>query len=153
MAKKEIVEIASNKKAYHDYEILDTIEAGIALQGTEIKSVRDHDVNLKDSFVMIRDGCALVQNMHISPYTFGNIFNHEAKRTRQLLLKKKEILKLSMQIAQKGITLVPVKMYLKGRYAKLLIGIAKGKKTHDKRDALRERDIKRETDREMKDFR
>lgn len=150
--KKEIIDIAQNKKAYHDYEILDTIEAGIALKGTEIKSVRDHAVNLKDSYVMIRDGEAKVHNLHISPYGFGNIFNHEPMRVRRLLLHKKEIIKLSSILPQKGGALIPVKLYIKGKYAKLLIGIAKGKKAHDKREAIRERDIKRDIDREMKKY-
>lgn len=152
MAEKKFVDIANNKKAYHDFEILDTIEAGIALRGTEIKSIREHLVNLKDSFVLIRDNQAVIHNMHISPYGFGNIYNHEPMRVRKLLLHKKEILKLSMLVAQKGNALVPVKLYLKGKHCKVLVGVAKGKKLHDKRDSIKERDIKRDTDREMKDY-
>ena len=152
MAEKKIIDIAQNKKAYHDYEILDTFEAGIELKGTEIKSVREHTVNLKDSFVLIRNGEAKAHNIHISPYGFGNIFNHDPLRVRRLLLHKKEILKLINLLSQKGGALVPVKMYIKGKYAKLLVGIAKGKKMHDKREAIREKDIKRDMDREMKNY-
>ncbi len=152
MSEKRIIEIAQNKKAYHDYDIFDTIEAGIELKGTEIKSVRDHSVNLKDSFALIRNMEATVHNMHISPYGFGNIYNHDPLRIRKLLLHKKEILKLNNTIAQKGIALIPVKMYIKGKHAKLLLGVAKGKKMHDKREALREKDIKRDMDREIKDY-
>ena len=149
MEKKKIIEISQNKKAFHDYEILNTIEAGIELKGTEIKSIRDHSVNLKDSFVIIRNGEAIIYNLHISPYGFGNIFNHDVLRVRKLLLHKKEILKLSGLSSQKGITLVPTKIYIKGKYAKVMIGIAKGKKLHEKKAALKERDIKRDMDREM----
>jgi SsrA-binding protein len=149
MEKKKIIDIAQNKKAFHDYDILNTIEAGIELKGTEIKSVRDHSVNLKDSFVIIRNGEAYIHNLHISPYGFGNIYNHDVLRIRKLLLHKKEILKLSALTSQKGIAIVPTKMYIKGKYAKVIIGIAKGKKLHEKKAALKERDIKRDMDREM----
>jgi SsrA-binding protein len=152
MREKQFIDIAQNKKAYHDFEIIDTIEAGIALKGTEIKSVREHSVNLKDSFVLIRNGVPKVHNLHISPYGFGNIFNHEPLRIRNLLLHKKEILKLDNVVSQKGFALVPVKMYIKGKVAKLLIGIAKGKKSYDKREAIKERDIRRDMDREMKNY-
>ena len=151
--KKKIVDIARNKKAYFEYEILDTIEAWIALKGTEIKSVRDHSVNLKDCFVLIRNRQASIHNMHISPYGFGNIFNHEPERVRSLLLHKKEILKLEQIVSQKGVTLIPTSLYLKGKFAKLAIGIAKGKQLHNKKDAIKEKDIKRDTDREMKNYR
>jgi len=152
MPEKKIIEIAQNKKAYHDYEILDTIEAGIALKGTEIKSVRQHNVNLKDSYVIIKNGVPKLFNVHISPYGFGNIFNHEPTRTRNLLLHKKEILKLSNLISQKGVALIPLKIYIKGRYAKIVIGIAKGKKIYSKKEVLKERDIKRDMDRELKNY-
>lgn len=152
MPERQIVEIANNRKAYHDYEIEDTYEAGIELRGTEIKSVRERNVNLKDSFVLIRGGEAYAQNIHISPYDFGNIFNHDPVRTRRLLLHKKEILKLSNVVAQKGYTLVPLKMYLAGKHAKLLVGVAKGKQLHDKRASIREKDIQRDMDRDMKDY-
>jgi len=147
---KKIIDIAQNKKAYFDYEILDTLEAGIELKGTEIKSVRNHSVNLKDSFILIRGGEATVHNLHISPYGFGNIFNHDPLRIRRLLLHKKEILKLSNLLSQKGLTLIPLKMYIRGKYAKLLIGLARGKKAYNKKAALKERDIRREMDRELR---
>ncbi|MFN4216317.1 MAG: SsrA-binding protein SmpB [Brevinematales bacterium] len=152
-AKKTIIEITVNRKAYHDYEMLSTYEAGIELTGTEIKSIRDHAVNLKDSFVLIRDGEAWVHNMHISPYGHGNIFNHDPTRKRRLLLHKREILKLSQAVQQKGLTIVPIKLYIKGKYAKLEIAVARGKKLHDKKSALKERDIKRDMDREIRNFR
>ena len=152
MPEKQIVEIAQNKKAYHDYDILDTIEAGISLKGTEIKSIREHNINLKDSYVVIRNGEAIVINMHISSYGYGNIFNHDPKRTRKLLLHKKEILKLSNLVSQKGVALIPLKVYMKGKYAKLLLGIAKGKKIYSKKETLKERDIQREMDRDLKNY-
>lgn len=153
MGEKVFVDVAENRKAYHDFEILETIEAGIELRGTEIKSVREHAVNLKDSFVLIRDGEAFVLNLHISPYGHGNIFNHEPERKRKLLLHKKQILQLEAMIKQKNVTVVPTKMYIKGKVAKLLIGVAKGKKLHDKRDSIREKDVERDTQREMKSYR
>lgn len=146
---KRIIDIAQNKKAYFDYEIIDTLEAGIELKGTEIKSVRNHSVNLKDSFILIREGEATVYNLHISPYGFGNIFNHDPLRKRKLLLHKKEILKLSNSLHQKGLALIPLKMYIKRKYAKLLIGLARGKKAYNKKAAIKERDIRREMDREI----
>jgi SsrA-binding protein len=153
VGEKVFVDVAENRKAYHDFEILETIEAGIELRGTEIKSVREHAVNLKDSFVLIRDGEAFVLNLHISPYGHGNIFNHEPERKRKLLLHKKQILQLEAMIKQKNVTVVPTKMYIKGKVAKLLIGVAKGKKLHDKRDSIREKDVERDTQREMKSYR
>lgn len=145
-------DIASNKKAYHDYFISDKFEAGIELRGTEIKAIRDGRVNLKDSYVQIFNGQAYVYQMHISPYDHGSFFNHEPMRVRRLLLHKKEIEKLTGIVAQKGFTLVPLRMYLKGRYAKLEFGVAKGKQHHDKRASLQERDVKREMDRTMKNY-
>lgn len=152
MKEKEIVSIAQNKKALHDYEVIERYEAGLELKGTEIKSIREHRVNLKDSFCQIRGTVTTVHNLHISPYGHGNIFNHEPTRIRRLLLKKKEILKIDSQLSQKGYSLVPLSLYIKGKYAKLQIALVKGKKLHDKRDALREKDIKRDMDREMKHF-
>lgn len=151
--KKAFTDIAQNKKAYHDYEVIETMEAGIELRGTEIKSVRSRNVNLKDSFVLIRNGEAQALNIHISPWGFGNIFNHDPTRSRRLLLHKKEILRLTNLIMQRGYTLVPLKIYIKGRFAKLQVGLVKGKQVHDKRDAIREKDIKRDMDREMKNYR
>ena len=152
MSDKRIIEITTNRKARHDYDVLDAMEAGIELRGTEIKAVRDHSVNLKDSYVMIRRGEAILMNMHISPYNHGNIFNHEPLRNRKLLLHKKEILKITNLMKQKGIAVVPLKMYIKGKYAKIEIGIVKGKKSYDKREAIRERDIERDTQRELKEY-
>jgi SsrA-binding protein len=138
----------NNKKARFDYEILDTYEAGIALTGTEIKSIRAGKANLKDSYGVIRKNEIYLLNMHISHYEQGNIFNHDETRTRKLLLHKKEIYKIRDMLEQQGLTLVPIKLYFKGSKAKILLGIAKGKKLYDKRESIKERqnliDIKRE---------
>ena len=133
----------NNKKAYFDYQILEEIEAGIVLTGTEIKSIRNGQANLKDSYAIIRNNEIYILNMHISKYEEGNIFNHDETRTRKLLLHKKEILKLNDKIKLQGLTLVPLKLYFKKNKAKLLIGLAKGKKTYDKRESIKERDIER----------
>lgn len=143
--------ISQNKKAYHDYFIEDTYEAGIVLHGTEIKSVRKGNCNLKDSFVRIKDGEAFIENMHISPYEQGNIFNHEPRRTRKLLLHKKQINKLFKQIKEGGYTIVPTKIYFgDGSKAKLEIALAKGKKLYDKRQDTKDRDTKREVEKAYK---
>ena len=139
-----------NKKAYFDYEILEEIECGIVLSGTEIKSIRNSNVNLKDSYAIIRNGEVYLLNMHISEYKEGNIFNHNETRTRKLLLHKKEILKLRDKIELNGNTLVPLKLYFKGNKVKILLGLAKGKKTYDKRETIKERDINREIKKELK---
>ncbi len=145
--------ISNNKKAYHDYFILDTYEAGIELKGTEIKSIRLGNVNLKDSYVRIKNGEVQIVNMHISPYSMGNIFNHEPTRTRKLLLHKKEILKIENKLKEGGLTIVPTKLYFgKSSKAKLEIGIAKGKKLYDKRQDLKARDAKREIEKAMKNY-
>ena len=140
----------NNRKAKYDYEILETIEAGIVLKGTEIKSIRNGKANLKDSYATIKKGEALLLNMHISPYEKGNIFNHEEIRTRKLLLHKKEILKLNDKIHMEGFTLVPIKLYFKGSKAKILLGLAKGKKSYDKREVIKKRDIERDIKSRMK---
>ena len=140
----------NNRKAKYDYEILDTIEAGIVLTGTEIKSIRNGKANLKDSYATIKKGEAILINMHISPYEQGNIFNHDETRTRKLLLHKKEILKLNDKIHMEGFTLVPIKLYFKGNIAKILLGVARGKKMYDKRDAIKKRDIERDIRSKMK---
>ena len=140
----------NNRKAKYDYEILDTIEAGIVLTGTEIKSIRLGKANLKDSYATIKHGEAILLNMHISHYEDGNRFNHDETRTRKLLLHKKEILKLYDKIRLDGNTLVPIKLYFKGNKAKILLGIAKGKKTYDKREAIKKRDIERDIKSRMK---
>ncbi len=133
-----------NRKARFDYFISDTFESGIVLKGTEIKSIREGKCNLKDSYVVIRNNEAYLLNTHISAYEKGNIFNHEETRTRKLLLNKNEILKLSSKVNIEGYTLVPLKMYFKNGRAKLLIGVAKGKKEYDKRETIKKRDIERD---------
>lgn len=140
----------NNKKAYHDYFILETYEAGIVLQGTEIKSIRVNGANIKDSYAIVKNNEVFLLNMHISHYEQGNIFNHDETRTRKLLLNKKEIKKIKDKIDLEGNTLVPLKLYFKNGKAKILIGIAKGKKNYDKRETIKERDIKREIAKDFK---
>lgn len=142
--------VCQNKKAYHDYHIEDTIEAGIVLLGTEVKSLREGKVSLKESYVLIKNGEAFLLNCHISPYSHGNITNHEPLRTRKLLLHKKEIESLYGKIQQKGYTLIPLKLYFKGAYAKVEIGIAKGRKIYEKRDKIKEKEVKREIEKAVK---
>jgi len=142
--------IAKNRKAYHDYHIEETFEAGISLVGTEVKSLRDGKANLKESYVIIKNNEAFLFGCHISPYTHGNIQNHEPLRTRKLLLHRKEIDKLWGSISQKGLALVPLKLYFKGGKAKLEIGLAKGKKQYEKRDTIKEREANREIERHLK---
>lgn len=145
--------LAQNKKAYHDYFIEDKFEAGIVLKGTEIKSVRKGSANLKDSYVKIKDGEAFIENMHVSPYEQGNIFNHEPLRTRKLLLHKKEIIKLQKEIKEGGYTIVPTKIYFdKNSKAKVEIALAKGKKLYDKRQSLKEKDAKRDVEKAIKNI-
>lgn len=139
-----------NKKAKFDYLIYDTLEAGIVLTGTEIKSIRNGSCNLKDSYILIKNNEAFILNMHISNYDKGSIFNTEETRTRKLLLHKNEILKLKDKISIKGYTIVPLKLYFKDGIAKIEIGVAKGKHTYDKKESIKERDIKRETDKMLK---
>ena len=149
--KREIKLAANNKKAYHDYFVEDTYEAGIELTGTESKSVRAGKVSIKESFVKIKDGQAMVYGMNISPYEQGNRFNVEPTRTRRLLLHKQEIRKLDQALALDGMTLIPLRMYINedGR-AKLEIGLCKGKKNYDKRESIAKRDSKRDIERRMK---
>lgn len=142
--------IAKNSKAYHDYFIEEKYEAGIALAGTEVKSIRMGNVNLKDSFCIIKEGQLAVHGMHISPYEKGNIFNKDPRRPRQLLMHKREILKLYGKIKQDGYALIPLSIYLSRAKVKLEIGLAKGKKLYDKRESAAKRDAKREMDRTMK---
>jgi len=134
-----------NKKAYFDYTILNELEAGIVLTGTEIKSIRKGSIDLKDTFVTIKNKEAFILNMYIAKYDEGNIFNHEERRTRKLLLHKSEITKLKEKIKIEGLTIIPLKLYFKKNKVKILIGIGKGKKLYDKRAALKEKDLKRET--------
>lgn len=140
----------SNRKVRFDYEILEEIESGIVLTGTEIKSIKDGKANLKDSYAIIKNGEVFLLNMHISHYKEGNIFNHEETRTRKLLLHKKEILKLRDKLDLQGLTLVPLKLYFKRNKAKILLGLGKGKKTYDKRESIKEKDIKRNLEKEYK---
>ena len=133
-----------NKRAYFDYIVQEDIEAGITLSGTEIKSVRNGSVDLKDSFINIKNNEAFIINMYIAKYEEGNIFNHEERRTRKLLLHKKEILKLKEKVKLDGVTLIPLKLYFKKNKVKILLGVCKGKKLYDKRAALKEKDLKRE---------
>ena len=142
--------IANNKKAYHDFEILETYEAGIDLAGTEVKSMRMGKCSIKEAYVRIDDMQAFVYGMHISPYEKGNIFNRDPLRTRRLLLHKNEIRKLFGQVHQKGVTIVPLKVYFSGQYVKVLIGVARGKKLYDKRRDIAKKDMKREAAREFK---
>ena len=150
MAKTEIKQIASNRKAFHDYFIEDKVEAGIELAGTEVKSIRLGNVNLKDSFCAVKDGEMFLYGMHISPYEKGNIFNKDPRRTRRLLMHKREILRLFGKIKQDGYSLIPLAIYFKGPRVKLEIGLAKGKKLYDKRESSAQKDAKREMDRVMK---
>ena len=143
--------IARNKKAYHDYFVLETYEAGIALFGTEIKSIRNGRVNLKDSFCSVDNGEMFAIGMHISPYEQGNIFNRDPMRKKKLLLHKKEIMKLFGQSQQQGLSIVPLQLYIKNGRAKLEIGLCKGKKLHDKREVAAKRDAERTIDRALKE--
>lgn len=150
MAKGQGKVLAQNKKATHDYFIEETYEAGMVLTGTEIKSVRNARVQLKDSYVSIRDGEAWIRNMHISPFEQGNRFNHDPLRERKLLLHKKQINELLGAVKRDGYTIVPLKIYIKDGYAKLLIGLGKGKKVYDKRDDMKKKEAKREMERSFK---
>ncbi len=142
--------IAKNRKAFHDYHILETYEAGMSLAGTEVKSLREGKANLKESYVIIKNNEAFLFNCHISPYSHGNTQNHDPVRTRKLLLHRKEIDKLWGNISQKGLTVVPLKLYFKAGKAKLEIGLAKGKKQYEKRDSIKEKEANREIERHMK---
>ncbi len=139
-----------NRKVNFDYEIIDTFETGIVLTGTEIKSIRLGKCNLKDSYAIIKNNEIFILNMHISQYEQGNRFNHDETRTRKLLMHKKEILKLRDKLEIEGFTLVPIKLYFKGSKAKLLIGLAKGKKNYDKRESIKKKDIERQIAKELK---
>ena len=142
--------IAKNPTAYHNYSIENTIEAGIVLTGTEIKSIRTGKINIKDTYVNIKDGEVFVYGMHISPYEFGNIYNKDPLRTRKLLMNRREIDRLYGMIKQKGISLVPTKMYFKGNKVKLEVGIGKGKKLFDKREDMAKKDAEMKIQRALK---
>jgi SsrA-binding protein len=145
--------IVTNRAALHEYHVLDRYEAGVALVGTEVKSVRAGQIQLKDSYVAVRDGEAWLMNAHISPYSFGNRLNHEPVRTRKLLLHRREIERLEKETATKGMTLVVTRVYLKGGRVKFEIGVARGKKLYDKRETEMRRTIERETRARMKNAR
>lgn len=145
--------ITENRQARHEYFIIESYEAGIELFGTEVKSIRQGGVNLKDSWISIDDGEAFIRNMHIAPYEKGNIFNRDPYRVRRLLLHKKEILKLFGQVKQGGFTLIPISLYFKDSRVKVQVGLCKGKKLHDKRESIAKRDAQREIDRTMKERR
>lgn len=142
--------VAQNRKAFHDYSIEETIEAGIVLTGTEVKSLRDGKANLKDSYVTVKDSEVFLLNCHISPYTHGNIMNHDPLRTRKLLLHKKEITRIQGKVAQKGYSLIPLKIYFKGSHAKVEVGLAKGKKQYEKRESIKKKEADREIERAMR---
>jgi SsrA-binding protein len=142
--------VTTNRKAFHDYNIFEKYVAGIVLTGTEIKSIRKNAINLKDSFCKIEEGEIFLYNCHISPYEQGNRFNHKAERVRKLLLTKKEILKMHSKIKKDGYTIVPLEVFLQRGFAKVEIGLAKGKKLYDKRETLAKKDQQREIDRKMK---
>lgn len=139
--------ITVNRQAYHDYTVERTFEAGISLVGTEIKSIRGGKVNLRSSYAIIRQGEVWLENAHIATYDFGNVYNHEPLRKRRLLLHRREIQQLDAKVATKGLTLIPLKLYLKGGRAKIELGLCRGKKLYDKREAIAERDVKREMER------
>jgi SsrA-binding protein len=138
--------VATNRRARHDYEILETLEAGLVLRGTEVKALRAGLVNFKDSFASVRNGEAWLLGCHISPYSHGTDANHDPERDRKLLLHRREVGRLSGKVAERGLTLVPLRLYFKSGRAKLELGLARGRKLHDKRSAIREREVRREMD-------
>ena len=142
--------VCKNRKAYHDYFIEDTVEAGIVLLGTEVKSLREGKANLKDSYVLFKNREAFLFNCHISPYTHGNRMNHDPLRTRKLLMHRKEIKHLSGKAATKGYTFIPLQIYFKDSFAKVQVGLAKGKRLFEKRDAIKEREARKEIHRALK---
>ena len=142
--------VANNKKAFHEYHILETFEAGIQLKGSEVKSIREGKASLKESYVLIRKGEAWLRNAHISSYSHTGFEGHKSVRNRKLLLHKKEIIKINSKLAEKGLTAVPIKLYLKNGLVKLEFGLAKGKKLYDKRETKKKRDIERDIQRALK---
>lgn len=153
--KKDVAEklIASNKKAFHEYHVLDKFEAGLALRGTEVKSLREGLVNLKDSYITFKNGEAFLFGTHISPYIHGNRENHEPERTRKLLLHRREIEKLLIQVMEKGLTIIPLRLYFKRGRVKIEIGVVRGKKLYDKRETEKKREADREAAVAMKERR
>ena len=150
--KKNESDLVSNRKAFHNYEILETFEGGLSLLGTEVKSLRNNGGNLQDAYLIVSDNNVILKNASIAPYRFGNVHNHEEKREREVLLHKREILKLKTLTQEKGLTLIPIALYLKKGFVKVKIGVARGKKAYDKRAALKEREHKRAMDRAMKNL-
>lgn len=144
--------LAQNRKARHDYAVTDTVEAGLVLTGTEIKSIRERRINLQDGFAQIRNGEAWLMNVHISEYVQGNRYNHDPLRNRKLLLHKKQITRLGLATQDKGVTLIPLKVYLKHGFAKVLLGVAHGKREYDKRESLKRREQDRQIARVMKHY-
>ena len=148
---ENIKTIANNKKAYHEYFVIESYEAGISLSGTEVKSLRAGGVNLKEAWCNIEDGELIIKQMHISPYDHGNIFNKDPKRNRKLLMHKREIMRLLGQVKQQGLTLVPLSIYFKGSLVKVQVGLCRGKQLHDKRAVAAKRDANRAIDRAIKE--
>ena len=148
---KGVKEITANRKAFHEYFVLERYEAGIELAGTEVKSIRGGNVNLKDAFCTIKNGELFLRGMHVSPYEHGNIFNKDPVRPRRLLMHKREILKLNARVMQDGVALIPLSLYFKDSRVKVELGLCKGKKLHDKRDSEADRQSKRDIDRMMKE--
>ncbi|MDO4990243.1 MAG: SsrA-binding protein SmpB [Eubacteriales bacterium] len=146
-----IKEIAKNRKAFHEYFVLERFEAGVELFGTEVKSIRAGQVNLKDSFCTVKDGELFARGLHISPYEHGNIFNKDPMRPKRLLMHKREILKLQSRVMQEGVALIPLSLYFKDSRVKVELGLCKGKKLHDKRDSAAERESKRDMERALKE--
>lgn len=140
----------NNRKAKYDYEIIDTYESGIVLVGTEIKSIRNGSANLKDSYAIIRNNEVYLLNMHIGKYKEGNLFNHDETRTRKLLLHKKEIKKIKIKLEQDGMTLIPIRLYFQKNKAKVLLGVARGKKNYDKRESIKKKDMERQIQKDLK---
>ena len=148
---KGVKEITANRKAFHEYFVLERFEAGIELAGTEVKSIRAGEVNLKDSFCTVKNGELFVRGMHVSPYEHGNIFNKDPVRPRRLLMHKREIMKLNSRVMQDGVALIPLSLYFNDSRVKVELGLCKGKKLHDKRDSEADRQSKRDIDRIMKE--
>ena len=146
-----VKQVATNRKAFHDYYVLDRFEAGLELSGTEVKSIRAGEVNLKDSFCFVKGGELFVRGMHVSPYEKGNIFNRDPVRPRRLLMHRKEIRKLEAAVMRDGMAVIPLSLYLKDSLVKMELGLCKGKKLHDKRDAEASREAKRDIERSMKE--
>lgn len=147
---EDIQLIAVNRKARHDYQILETYEAGLVLKGTEVKSIRNNQVSIKESYAQFKGTELFIVNMHVSPYQFGNRYNLEPKRDRKLLLQNRQLSKLKAQIDAKGLTIIPLRLYFKNGFAKIEVGLAKGKKLYDKREDLTQKAIQREVERELK---